>query len=210
MDLAAFGKGLCIGFFICAPMGPIGLLCVKRTLTHGRLAGLLSVLGASAVDGIYCCIAGLGITLISEVLGRAYQWIHLAGGLVIAAVGIGIVFADPRNSQNGPDEKSLWEWFLSAFLLTLANPMPLLVFTAAFAALGVTGLQRDYIAAAKLVLGVVVGSALWAPILALTAGAFARRVGRMRLRLVNGISGAIIAAFGTMVLLRTLADCFVH
>jgi len=208
MEAAAFAKGLFIGFFVCSPIGPIGLLCVKRTLTYGRVAGLLSVLGASTVDGIYCFIAGFGITLISEVLGRAHQWIHLAGGLLIAVVGIGIAFSDPPTSQNGLDKKSLWDCYLSAFLLTLANPMPLLVFTAAFAALGVSGLQGDYVAVAKLALGVMVGSALWAPLLALTAGAFSRRVGRMRLRLVNGVSGVIIAAFGAIVLLRTLANCF--
>jgi threonine/homoserine/homoserine lactone efflux protein len=208
VEVADFVKGLFVGFFACSPIGPIGLLCVKRTLTHGRLAGLVSVLGASAVDGIYSFIAGFGITLISEALGRAHQWMHLAGGLIIAVVGIGIAFSRPPDSRNGLDKKSLWEFFLSAFLITLANPTPLLVFTAAFAALGLTGLQGNYVAATNVVLGVVVGSVLWAPVLALTAGAFAQRMGRMRLRLVNGISGVILAAFGAIVFLRTLASCF--
>jgi threonine/homoserine/homoserine lactone efflux protein len=208
MEVAAFAKGLLFGFFACAPVGPIGLLCVKRTLTHGRLAGLASVLGASTADGIYSCIAGFGITFVSDILGRAHEWIQLAGGLLLAVVGIGIVFSDPPSPKTSSAKKSLLDFLLSAFLLALANPTPLAVFTAAFAALGVTGLQGDYVATAKLVLGVIVGSVVWAPVLVLTAGAFARQVGQMHLRLVNSVSGVIIAAFGTIVLLRTLAICF--
>ncbi len=208
MEVGAFVKGLLVGFLACAPIGPIGLLCVRRTLIHGRLAGLVSVLGASLVDGMYCCIAGFGITFIWEILGRAQDWIQLAGGLLIAIVGIVILFSEPPNEKPNSNTKSLLEHFLSAFLLTVANPMPLLIFTAAFAALGVTGWRGDYVAGARLVLGVIAGSAAWAPLLALTASAFARMIDRKHLSIVNSVSGAIIAALGSAVAIRTLATFF--
>jgi threonine/homoserine/homoserine lactone efflux protein len=208
MEAAAFVQGLFVGFFACSPIGPIGLLCIKRTLTHGRLAGLVSVLGASTVDGIYCCIAGFGITFIADVLERAHDWIQLVGGLLIAIIGIVIVLSEPPKPRNNSDKRGLIDAFLSAFLLTLANPIPLLVFTAAFAALGVPGWKGDYVAAGKLVSGVIIGSAIWAPILAFTAGMAAQRMDRMHLRMVNSVSGGIIAAFGSIVLLRTLTTCF--
>lgn len=208
MEVAAFVQGLLVGFFACSPIGPIGLLCVKRTLTHGRLAGLVSVLGASTVDGIYCCIAGFGITFIADVLERTHEWIQLLGGLLIAIAGIFMIFSDPPKQRNNSDKRSLIDAFLSAFLLTLANPVSLLVFTAAFAALGVPGWKGDYVAAGKLVFGVLVGSAVWAPILALTAGMVAQRMDLMHLRMVNSVSGGIIAVFGSIVLVRTLTTCF--
>src|SRR5208283_1550437 len=115
MEVAAFLKGLFVGFFACPPIGPIGLLCVKRTLFRGRIAGLVSVLGASMADGIYCCAAGFGITFISEVLERAHEWIQLAGGLLIAIVGIGIVLSEPPNQEPNSEKKKPVDHFLSAW-----------------------------------------------------------------------------------------------
>lgn len=199
-----FIKGLLIGVFMCAPVGPVGLLSVKRTLTQGRAAGLASVLGAAAADLLYCCISGFGITLISNFLEEKHEWLELAGGLILVCLGIKIFFSEPdtQPTNNGPT--SLLGDFTSTFVLMLANPIPLVVFTAAFAALGVPGWKGDFISTAILVAGVFAGSALWAPILVGVATLFRPQLNSGQLKLVNQIAGAIMAVLGLVLIFSIL------
>src|SRR5512139_2322421 len=95
MSIFIFLQGFFVGLLLCAPIGPIGLLSVKRTLTHGRAAGVASVLGASAADVLYCALAGFGITLISSFLERQHLWLELSGGLILILLGMRIFFSEP-------------------------------------------------------------------------------------------------------------------
>lgn len=202
MDNHVMLKAFLVGFFLCAPIGPIGLLCLRQTLTNGRLAGFLAVLGATTVDGIYCSIAGFGITFISEFLQSRVMWLECIGGLILIGLGVAIYFSEPVQQSGNGTAKGLAAAFTSTFLLMLANPMPMLVFAATFAALGVHGWHGDYLATFKLVSGVLLGSALWAPILVAAAGVFQTRVCRHRTRLINKVAGASILGFGGLLTFR--------
>jgi threonine/homoserine/homoserine lactone efflux protein len=196
VELTFFIKGLVAGFIICVPFGPIGLLCVMRTLTDGKLAGVASVLGASVMDAIYCAIAGLGVSYVSNLLNKEGTFLRLAGGMILIAMGIKIFFTHP--SEKAPEAKGhgLLASFGSSFLIMATNPLAIVVFTATFSALGIGGWQDAHLFTGFLVAGVFVGSALWAPILVAGVSLFNPQLTLHELRLANRIAGVILCGFG--------------
>ena len=199
-----FIKGLVLGFIICVPFGPIGLLCVRRTLMDGKVAGIASVLGASVVDALYCAIAGLGVSYISNFLSDERAVLRVAGGLILIAMGIKIFFTHPAEKTPEASGHGLVASFGSSFFLMLTNPLAILVFTATFSALGIGGWQDAYISTGMLVIGVFVGSALWAPIFVAGINLFSPRLTLSQLRLANEVAGIILVLFGVLVCLLAL------
>jgi len=203
LEPLVFIKGLIIGFIICAPMGPIGLFCIRKTLIDGRLAGFAAVLGASTVDALYCAIAGLGLSFISNFLTNEKTLIRIVGGLILIIVGIKFFFAKPAEKPPETRGHSLPSSFFSAALLMLTNPLAIIVFSAAFTALGVHGWKWNYGLTVALVLGVFAGSALWAPILITVLSLFRFQFNGRQLIVINRVAGAILFGFGLAVCLTT-------
>jgi threonine/homoserine/homoserine lactone efflux protein len=201
LDLNFLASGLIIGFSIAAPVGPIGVLCIRRTIAEGQLHGLISGLGAATADAIYGCIAAFGLTFISDLLLQQQLWLRLFGGVFLCFLGAKTLFAKP--SEKSPFEKKagLLGAYGSTFLLTLTNPMTILSFAAIFAAIGLGSAVADYGSAALLVLSVFAGSALWWLILSGTVGLLRKKVGVSVLKWINWVSGAIIMSFGVLVLI---------
>lgn len=201
MSGTLFLRGLILGLSIAAPVGPIGVLCIRRTLAEGRASGFVSGLGAATADAVYGCVAAFGLTWISNVLISQAVWLRLIGGAFLCYLGVRTFLA--RAAEEGVSEMGtgLAGAYASTFLLTLTNPMTIIPFAAILAGLGVGSTAGGYRAAAELVLGVFVGSALWW--LALSGGvSLARgRISTRGLRWLNRISGAVIAVFGVLALL---------
>jgi threonine/homoserine/homoserine lactone efflux protein len=198
VELTFFIKGLIAGFIICVPFGPIGLLCVMRTLTDGKVAGIASVLGASVMDAIYCAIAGLGVSYISNFVNNESMVLRLAGGVLLIALGIRIFLTHPTEKTPEAKGHGLLASFGSSFFLMLTNPLAILVFSATFSALGIGGWQYAHISTGMLVAGVFVGSALWAPILVAAVATFSPQLTLAELRLANRISGVVLLGFGVV------------
>jgi len=191
-----FYKGLAVGFLMCAPLGPIGLMCVRRTIMDGRRAGMASVLGASTVDAIYCSLAGFSITFLTSLLQGQRYLVQAAGGIILMAVGIGIFRARVPADEARKGTGGVIQAFVSTFLLTLANPMPILVFSAAFTVLGIHGWKGESLSTAVMVAGVFAGSALWSPILATIVTLFRPEFNPSRMRWFNRVTGSVIALLG--------------
>ncbi len=196
MNVTLLLRGIVIGFSIAAPVGPIGVLCIRRALAEGRAAGLVSGLGAATADALYGCIAGFGLTFISSLLIGQQMWIRLLGGLFLCYLGVKTLLAKPSEQPTSVESSGLAGAYSSTFFLTLTNPMTILSFTAVFAGLGVGNVSGGYGSAATLVMGVFIGSSLWWLFLSGMAGAFRARFNARALRWVNGISGIIITVFG--------------
>jgi threonine/homoserine/homoserine lactone efflux protein len=143
MDIIFLLKGLLIGFSIAAPVGPIGVLCIRRTLTEGRLTGLLSGLGAATADACYGCIAGFGLTVISSLLIRQQFWLSLIGGLFLCYLGGKTFLAKPAETTSEPASTSFVGAYASTLFLTLTNPATILSFVAIFAGLGLANTSND-------------------------------------------------------------------
>lgn len=200
MNLSFFLRGLAIGFSIAAPVGPIGVLCIRRTLAEGRTSGFVSGLGAATADGLYGVIAGFGLTFLSNLLIQQQVWIRLIGGLFLCYLGLRTFFAPPAQEDASVKGKGLMAAYASTFVLTLTNPMTILAFAAIFAGLGVGNTAGDYIAAGILVGGVFTGSAMWWLFLSGAIGFFRRSVSLAGMRWINRIAGLIITAFGIVAL----------
>lgn len=204
MDITFLLRGLAIGFSIAAPVGPIGVLCIRRTLAEGRKSGLVSGLGAASADAIYGCIAGFGLTFISNFLVSQQVWLRLIGGVFLCYLGLKNLFlAKPAEKAASAGGNSFAGAYASTFFLTLTNPMTIISFAAIFAGLGLASTSGDYVSAGALVLGVFIGSALWWLILSSGVGVFRKKFNPHGLQWVNKISGAIITAFGLFALLST-------
>lgn len=155
-----FSKGLLIGISMAAPVGPVSILCIRRTLSHGFWLGVATGLGAATADGIFALIAAFGITSISQFLTAQTWWLELVGGLFLIFLGIRAFWTQPVIELSGIKKKKLTTSFMQSFLLTLTNPMTLVAFTVVFASLGITQPTSNF-SAAKLATGVFIGSALW-------------------------------------------------
>jgi threonine/homoserine/homoserine lactone efflux protein len=195
MGLETLLRGLLIGFSIAAPVGPIGVLCVRRTLADGRVTGLAVGLGAAAADAVYGAIAGFGLTAVSSLLVRQQGLLRLVGGLFLCYLGVRTCMASRARDAARAGGTGLLGAFTATFGLTLANPATILSFVAIFAGLGIAG-AGSWREATILVAGVFLGSALWWLMLSGVVTALRSRVDLRALRWINRVSGLVLLAFG--------------
>jgi threonine/homoserine/homoserine lactone efflux protein len=195
-----FVKGLLIGFSIAAPVGPIGVLCIRRTLSDGRFVGILSGLGAATADAFYGCIAGFGLTFISNFLISQRFVIRLVGGLFMCFLGIKTFLTKPAFEATHVKHQGLLGAYASTFFLTLTNPMTILSFAAIFAGLGLAGSRSSFFSAGVLVFGVFCGSTTWWLMLSSLIGLFRTKFNYSAMRWVNRVSGIVILGFGVYAL----------
>jgi threonine/homoserine/homoserine lactone efflux protein len=203
MQLIFLPKGLAIGFSIAAPVGPIGVLCIRRSLAGGRRIGLATGLGAASADAAYGCIAGFGLTAASSFLVGERLWLSIFGGLFLCYLGTRTFMSKPPVQGATVSGNGLLPAYFSALVLTLGNPMTILSFAAVFAGLGLASVP-DYLAASALVGGVFLGSALWWLLLSYGVSLFRSRINSAWMRIVNQLSGGVIFAFGLYALSRQL------
>jgi threonine/homoserine/homoserine lactone efflux protein len=199
--MLTFLHGLMLGFFIAAPVGPIGILCIRRSLTLGRMAGLLTGLGAATADGFYGGVAAFGLTFLADLLVSQAFWLRVIGGLFLCYLGVKTFLAKPAEEKATGLEmrRTYLSLYASTVLLTLTNPMTILMFVGVFAGSGLaTG--RNYAIATLLVTGVFLGSALWWFLLSFGASLFRTKINAPNLRSLNKISGLILLVFGVIAL----------
>ncbi len=196
-----FLKGVIIGFSIAAPVGPIGVLCIQRTLARGQGYGLVSGIGAATADAIYGSIAGFGLTFISNFLVSHQVWFRLIGGGFLCYLGLKTLLKVPAERAASSRGGGFFGAYASTFFLTLTNPMTILSFAAIFAGLGIIHTSANYVSAAILVLGVFMGSAVWWFTLSGITSLFRTKFNSRRLRWVNRFSGVIIMGFGFLAFL---------
>jgi threonine/homoserine/homoserine lactone efflux protein len=200
-------KGIVVGMVIAVPVGPVGILCLRRTIFEGRLAGLVSGLGAATADALFGAVAAFGLTFVSHWLISYEDWLRVAGGIYLLYSGGSALLAKPQDKiSERSDPDSLFRDFASAFALTVTNPVTILVFLAIFAALGLGGARATLIRAGILVLGVWVGSLLWWLGLSLGIGLFRRAIEPRHLAWISRGSGVILFATGAALLATVVVE----
>lgn len=188
-------KGLIIGLSIAAPVGPIGVLCIQRTISYGRTSGLLTGLGAATADGIYGAIAAFGLTIISGFLVHQQNWLSAIGGAFLLYLGIKTFLSKPAENVAVKGHRGYLYDYASTVLLTLANPATILSFVAIFAGLGLGSIDRGILSAILMTIGVCTGSALWWFILSGGVSLFRTMLKPDFLSTINKASGIILIAF---------------
>ena len=214
MDMSALSwlaRGLVLGFAIAAPVGPIGVLCIRRTLADGWLTGLLTGLGAATADGLYGGVAAFGLTAVSGALVAQQGIIRVVGGALLCYLGIRTLLAKPAAATTSAhDKRGLAGAYLSTVGLTLANPATILSFAAVFAGLGLVGAARSVAAPALLTAGVALGSACWWLLLTSGVSLLRTRLTPEALRWVNRLSGALLLGFGLLALVSGVGGALGH
>ena len=202
MILIILLKGIFIGFAMAVPVGPIGIMCIRRTLTEGRFRGLIIGLGAATADFLYGCVAAFGLTFISDTLVSQRIWIRLVGGVLLLYLGIRTFRKLPANPNFPVNSIGILKSYLTAFLITITNPLTIFAFIAVFAALGLG--NEVLFSGSALVLGVFIGSFLW--FLSLSSGVmlFRKKLDLEGLKWVNRIAGILIIISGVIVMLSLL------
>lgn len=204
MSMNFFLRGLVIGFSIAAVVGPIGLLCIQRTLNRGGAFGLVTGMGAATADGIYGCIAAFGLTVITSFLVRQLGWIHLLGGLFLIYLGIKTILTRPGEQAAAARDNNFFVTYVSTLLLTLTNPTTIFSFVAIFAGLGVGTMESQTtsttLSAMLVVAGVFLGSTLWWCLLTGGVSLLRKRFTRRWLLWINRVAGLVVMLFGLFAL----------
>jgi threonine/homoserine/homoserine lactone efflux protein len=193
-----FLRAFIIGISIAAPVGPIGVLCIRRTLANGKAAGFISGLGAASADMVYGAIAAFGLTAITGLLVENAFWLRILGGVFLLYLGIKTFLEKPSEKAAQAAQGNLLSMYTTTFFLTITNPMTILSFAAIFAG---TMLGTDLGSPFVMVAGVFAGSAAWWLGLSLGVGIVRERLTHVHMTWINRLSGVVIIAFGLFALL---------
>jgi threonine/homoserine/homoserine lactone efflux protein len=206
-------QGIVFGFFLALPVGPVGVLCVQRTLSQGRMHGLISGLGAAFGDALYGAVAAFGISAVEDWITGHQGALRLVGGIILLLLALrtAVAMVQANPVTDGSDEKiqkrivthSLVKDFLSAFMLAITNPITFVAFAGLLATLGFTEAGRSIGNASILVAGVFAGSALWWIALSTTANAFRPFVDGSYQLWMDRIVTLVLAGFGTYALITS-------
>jgi len=195
VNLALPLRGLAAGLIIAAPVGPVNLLCIRRTIEKGWKSGIVSGLGAALADTMYGAIAAFGISLVIQFLIREEFWIRVVGGIFLMGIGVVYYRKPPQPCEAGEDGSPANSDFLSACLLNATNPTTVLSFLAVLATFGV-GRQSSLRQTLILVIGIFCGSMIWWTILACAASRLRGRINDRTMRWMNHVAGIAIGCFG--------------
>lgn len=204
MDLDLFARSALIGLSIAAPVGPIGMLCIRKTLAEGLVSGLACGLGAAAADAAYGFIAAQGLVSVASPVMQYHIWLRILGSCFLLYIAYGTAKSKPQQVTNTIiTAQSSLKTFASTFCLTLTNPMTIFSFVAIFAALGVgtaSSPQSSIALTVTAVLGVFAGSLLWWLVLTALVSKVRQFVADRLMVAINFASAAIIGAFAVAVL----------
>lgn len=197
-------KGCLIGFSIAMPVGPIGLLCIRNSLTKGMMYGLMSGLGAACADTIFGALGGFGVSAIGVLLAKYHLILEFFGAFFLFYLGATTFFEKIEEKKEIRVNEGYLHIFFSTFLLTLTNPMTVISFAGVYAGLGVGALVDDLITPLIITVGVFIGSAIWWLMLSAGTSCFKETMNDAARKWLNRISGIIIFGFGVFALTTAL------
>jgi len=204
-------RGVAIGFAVAAPIGPIGLLCIRRTLANGSANGICSGLGAATADAVYAYVAGTALTIALRVVTRLALPLHVVGGIALIALGVRALRDDAAaNAKPSATPRDHLVAFVSTLGLTLVNPATIVSFAGIVAGV----LERSTLLSAggvpMFALGVFLGSTAWWVVLGLVVGRMRAALRPRTMTIVRLASGALLIAFGVAALASLLALAPAH
>ncbi len=219
MDTAEFFiKGLMVGFLVAAPVGPVAVMCIHRTIAHGRFAGYVCGLGATAADTIFGAVAALGLGFIASTIMAYNNVLRIGGGVILIVLGLRLalsrhlpVRAERREAAEEREQRlaakpssSRLDFhignFAAAFAIMITNPITLVSFAGIFAFIDITGIESATGLGVSLVAGVAAGAAAWWTLLALLSSLAHGRINERGILWINRVSGALILVFGLALL----------
>ena len=198
MDISLLLKGTLLGFSLAAPIGPIAIICIRRTLQHGRFSGFVSGLGVATVDTIYATIAAFGFTAVSAFITRYNTPMRIIGGMFLIYLAIKIFFAKPPLKESDEKKHNHYGDYFSIFLLTIVNPQTIFTFLVLFTTVGLGSGHFSYLSTVLMIVGVSLGTTAWWLILSTIVYLFRNKFSPFWMSVVNKLSAIIIIGFALM------------
>lgn len=198
-----FLSGALIGLALAAPVGPVGILCIRLALTQGRWASAAAGLGAAAADAIFGAIAGLGLILVQSFIAENQMALGLIGGSIVIGLGISTLRTSTTFDDKPATLMSLSKDFATTFSMAITNPATMVAAFGLIAAVGPIDQSNDSYAGGRLVVGIFLGSGLWWLALASAAIGLRQRITR-KLAWINKFSGGLFIAFGAVLVARAV------
>ena len=209
MEFIALLKGFVIGLIASIPLGPIGVMCIQRTLSKNHRSGFVSGLGAATADSIFATIALFSLTVVMSFIENYIAILKALGGISVIIVGMTILLKNPvgqiRRNRAGKGS-NLWSDYLSVFFITLTNPAFILIFVALFAAWGISYDGIGFLDGMVMILGVLSGASLWWFTLTFCVNLLRKRFRPRHLLWINRLTGAVIVVLGAVAIL----SIFIH
>jgi len=208
VELGFFIKGLIVGFLASIPLGPVGVLCIQRTINKGRFSGIISGMGAATVDSFFALVAALGLTFIINFIEEQQFFIQIIGGGVVVFLGAKIFYTNPVKQirRHRRKKNKLIEDYFSVLFLTISNPLAIFLFVAAFAGIGIVSSKDNSLDSSLIVGGVFVGAMAWWAILTFFIDLFRKRFRLKQLWWINKIAGVILVIFGALAMLTIFIE----
>jgi len=193
-------KGILIGILVSAPMGPIGLLCIQRTLNKGRWHGFATGIGAVFSDLFYAAITGLGMGFVINLIEKNQALLQILGSLLLMAFGLYILRSNPTKNLRKPDQNSnsYLQDAITSFFLTLSNPFIIFLFLGLFARFSFISPEETSFALVVGLLGISIGATAWWFIITYLVGKLRGNFNVRGLWMLNRIVGSIIIAFAVV------------
>ncbi len=203
-------KGIIIGLLASVPLGPVGVICIQRTINKGKLSGFLSGMGAATADTLFAAIAGFSLTLVISYIEERHVIFQGIGGLIVLLLGIKIFYTNPIRQLRRHKKKkdNLLQDYLSVLAVTITNPLAIFLFIALFASLGVVTGDSDVLLSLITTGGVLIGAATWWYILTSLVNTYRRKFRLRQLWWINKVSGAVIFTLGAIALIGLLRIFF--
>lgn len=197
-----FVKGLLIGILVSAPMGPIGVLCVQKTVNKGRIIGLLSGLGAATADTLYAWLTVFGVSFITVFLSKNEQLMQIVGVVILIFLGFRMIFTNPikqyRYYRTTSKKRNAFKDYFSVFFITISNPLTIIFFGAAFTMMGILTETQETNSNYLLVVGVFVGATFWWFLLTSIVNIFRKRFRLRNIFILNRVSGILIVGLSVI------------
>ncbi len=197
-------EGAAIGFLIALPIGPAGILCIQRAISHGAIAGYVSGVGAAIADAVFGGVAAFGLTYVAEFITRNEVWIRAIGGVLLVWMGWSYYRHRPRNigdpvaADRAHPYVTYLHYLSSSFFITIFNPITVMAFGAVFAGRGLSNVGNDMVAATILITGVLLGAFGWWVTLVLVSSAARGWFVGGGLIWLNRVAGALLGGFGLL------------
>lgn len=195
MEVLLVLKGMLIGFVMAIPIGPLGVLCIRKSLAEGGGRGRIIGLAAASVDALYSGIAAFGVRMISDVIEREQFWVRLFGGVFLLVLGVRTLWGRRPDRSAAETGSGPWGTFFATILVALSNPSPIFAFIAVLAVF-VPAHPHSIAEASLLVAGIFTGSGLWFLFLSSTATVFHGKINAGSLSWIDRTAGILIIVSG--------------
>lgn len=209
MILTNLWKGIIVGLSASIPLGPIGVICIQRTLNKGRRSGFISGLGAAVADGLYAFIAGFGVKIVMDSINEYQIFIRSIGGVFLLFMSYKLYVTNPGvqlRKQLKKKRSGLLGDFFSVFALTISNPITLFFFAVVFAGFNVVDKTSDLIVVILLLIGVLLGAVLWWFTLTSIVNKFRGKFKLRRMLYINRVAAILIALFAISIIVSIFFD----